>query len=116
MAILNCDDQPVLCNSWSASAGVLWLIEMLPRPAPVDIYLKRLNLTSTTSKTLLDIQASENKEALGFSLHDGYFHPFDGVLAQNGLALPLGYFFWILNVVPSWAMMLGISFLSRSIM
>ena len=111
---VNCDDQPILCNAWSAGAGSLWVFEVLPPPAETDIYIKRLNLTTTDSKTLLDLYASEDKSA--FKKHDGYFHPLDGPLAKNGLAVPLGYLLWAFNAVPSWMMMLGVSFISRSMM
>jgi hypothetical protein len=114
MGYLDCDNEPVLCNSWAATAGSLWVFEVLPPPAKTDIYVKRLNLTTTTSKDLLDLYALENKEQ--FHLHDGYFHPLDGILAQYGLGVPLGYVFWVLSVVPSWAMMLIVSFVSRSLM
>ncbi|KAK3684228.1 hypothetical protein B0T22DRAFT_484006 [Podospora appendiculata] len=114
VAAINCDDEPVLCNSWSASTGALWVFEMLPQPAPVDVYWKRMNLTTTTSQDILDLYAKDDKK--DFYLIKGYFHPFDGQLAQYGLAVPLGYFLWIMNVIPSWAMMLGVSFLSRTMM
>ncbi len=87
---------------------------MVPRPAPIDIYLKRLNITTTTAQTFIDYHTSGHKET--FKLHTGYFHPFDGILAQNGLSIPAGYFFWIFNAIPSWAMMLGVSFISRTFM
>ncbi len=87
---------------------------MVPRPAPIDLYLKRLNITTTTAQTFLDYHASGHKE--GFKQHTGYFHPFDGFFAQNGLSVPVGYFFWLFNAIPSWAMMLGVSFLSRTFM
>jgi hypothetical protein len=114
LASVNCDDEPILCNSWSASTGTLWIFEMLPRPAPIEIYRKRLNLTTTTSQTFLDLHAAESKE--GFKLHDGWFHPYDGPLAQNNLAIPAGYFFYYFNMVPSWAFMLIVSFVSRTFM
>ncbi|KAK3946440.1 hypothetical protein QBC46DRAFT_369784 [Diplogelasinospora grovesii] len=114
VAYLNCDDQPVLCNAWSATTGALWIFEMLPPPAPVDVYWKRLNLTTTTAQTLLDFHAQDAKK--NFHLIDGYFHPVDGLLAKNGLAVPLGYFFWVLNAIPSWGMMLVVSFISRAMM
>jgi len=114
MAIINCDDQPVLCNSWSASSGTLWSIDMVPPPAPVEIYRTRLNLTSTTDQTYVDLYKNGVQD--GWTHHDGYFHPFNGPLAKNGLAVPLGYFFYIFNAIPSWVMMLGVSFLSRSMM
>jgi hypothetical protein len=115
-AYLNCEDQPVLCNSWTAGTGSLWIFEMLPPPAKVDIWTRRLNLTTTTSETLLDLYESESETKDSFKLHDGWFHPFDGPLATYGLALPLGYVLWVFNAVPSWAMMLVVSFISRTMM
>ncbi|PSR75297.1 hypothetical protein BD289DRAFT_379422 [Coniella lustricola] len=112
---INCDDQPILCNSWSTGAGTLYLIEMLPEPAPIDIYAKRLNLSTTTPDTILDIyQTREDKSQ--FKKKDGYFHPFDGELAKYKLAVPLAYVLWALSVIPSWGMMLGVSFISRTMM
>jgi hypothetical protein len=114
MAYLNCEDQPILCNSWGARTGSLWVFEMLPAPAPIDIYLKRLNLTTTTSQTLVDLHSADRNEA--FKRLDGYFHPFDGPLAKYGLAVPVGYVFWVFSLVPSWMLMLAISFISRTFM
>ncbi|KAJ9138658.1 Peptidyl-tRNA hydrolase [Pleurostoma richardsiae] len=114
---INCDDQPILCYSWSAGAGTLWVIEMLPQPAPIDVYVRRLNLTTTDSKTITDLHKSfKAGDKSSFKLHDGYFHPFNGPLAQNGLAVPVAWGLWLLNAVPSWAMMIGVSFLSRTMM
>ncbi|KAL2260989.1 hypothetical protein VTK26DRAFT_4835 [Humicola hyalothermophila] len=48
--------------------------------------------------------------------NDGWLHPFDGKLARYGLNVPLGYAVWALNSIPSWAMMLAISFISRTMM
>lgn len=115
MALLNCDDQPVLCNSWASGPPGLWVIEMLPRPAPINVYGRRLNTTTTTTKTFLDIHAQADPRA-DFGLYDSYFHPFDGVVAQYGAAVPIGYILYFFTVVPSWATMIGISFLSRSLM
>ncbi|KAJ2895539.1 uncharacterized protein MKZ38_006389 [Zalerion maritima] len=113
MGYINCDDQPVLCNMWSAGTGVMWVFDMLPPPADIDIHLKRLNFTTTTSEDILDL-VNNGKHKM--KLHEGAFHPFHGWVQEYGLALPLGYLFWILNVVPSWAFMLIMSFVSRSFM
>lgn len=112
LAYLNCEDQPVLCNSWGAGAPTLWTFEVLPKPAPVIVRSKGLNHTTTTMKDFTDLHSSGSwKDSTPY---EGYFHPFDGPLAKYGLAVPLGYVFWFFNVVPSWLMMIGISFLSRS--
>ncbi|KAK4152769.1 hypothetical protein C8A00DRAFT_34552 [Chaetomidium leptoderma] len=118
LAAVNCDDEPVLCNSWSANTGALWIYEMLPAPAPVDIHTKRFNLTTVTTQDIVDAYTAADKTEAGWHqiAQDGWFHPFEGKLAKFGLSVPLGYVFWGLAVVPSWAMMLVVSFVSRSMM
>lgn len=113
-AILDCEAEPVLCNSWSAPTSSVWIFEMLPAPAPIDIWAKRLNYTTTTSEDIFKLHQDGYKEQA--KLHDGMFHPFNGWFAQNGVATPVGYVLWFFNLVPSWAFMIGISMLSRSMM
>jgi hypothetical protein len=114
LAYLDCDNQPVLCNSWGAGPPSLWIMDVPAPGKPVDIRIKALNSTTTTVKTFTDLYASKDWKSK--PVYEGYFHPFDGVLAQYGLAVPIGYIFWVFAVVPSWMFMLGISFLSRTIM
>ena len=116
IAALNCEDQPVLCNAWSAATGSIYIFDVLPEPAPVDVYWKRMNMTTTTSKDIIDLWSKGNKDAFELIEGDSWFHPVNGKLATFGVAVPLGYVFWVLNVIPSWAMMLIVSFLSRSMM
>lgn len=112
MGIINCDDQPILCNSWSAGAGTIWIFDMLPPPAPIDIYKKRFNMTTVTSDEVAAVK--DNRESA--VLLDSWFHPFNGKAVELGLAVPFGYLTWAFNVVPNWLFMLGISFLSRTMM
>jgi len=114
LARLDCETEPILCNSWSASAGAVWAFEMLPSPAPINVYWKPLNLSSTSTKDIMELNNKPIPES--FRIIDSYFHPYNGVLHQYGLAIPLAYLIWGLNVLPSWAMMLIISFFSRSFM
>ncbi|KAK6845588.1 hypothetical protein PG995_015698 [Apiospora arundinis] len=111
---LNCEHEPVLCNSWSVPTGTVWIFEMLPEPAPIDIWVKRFNLTTTTSDDIVARHSEGYKKT--FALHEGTFHPFNGWWAQNHLSLPVGYVLWFFNVVPSWLLMLVLSFVSRSMM
>lgn len=112
MALLNCEDQPILCNVWSAGVGWLWNFEMLPPPAEINIYKKRLNLTTVTSDELVSLQGKKDQ----FKVEDSIWHPFNGKLAELGVSVPFAYFLWIFNLLPSWAFMLIISFFSRSMM
>ncbi|KAK8107326.1 uncharacterized protein PG998_009339 [Apiospora kogelbergensis] len=111
---LNCEHEPVLCNAWSVPTGTIWVFEMLPEPAPIDIWVKRFNLTTTTSDDIVARHSEGYKKT--FALHEGTFHPFNGWWAQNNLSLPVGYVLWFFNVVPSWLLMLVLSFVSRSMM
>lgn len=113
MAAVNCDEQPVLCNSWSATPGNVWSFEMLPPPADIDIYRSRLNLTTTTSDTLVALHTDGRKS---FSLIDSWFHPFNGKAVEFGVAVPFGYAMWAFGLVPNWAFMIIVSFVSRSMM
>lgn len=112
MGLLNCDDQPILCNVWSAGVGWLWNFEMLPEPAHIDIYKKRLNLTTVTSDEIVSLQGKKDE----FKVEDSIWHPFNGKVAELGISVPFAYFLWIFNLLPSWAFMLIISFFSRSMM
>ncbi|KAF2964815.1 hypothetical protein GQX73_g8762 [Xylaria multiplex] len=114
MALLNCDNQPVLCNAWSAPVGALWIFEMLPEPSPISIFTKRLNLTTVTSDDLIQIQKDGYRAVA--KEHDGLFHPFNGPLAQNGLSVPVGYVLWAFGLLPSWAFMIIVSLFSRRMM
>lgn len=114
LAYVNCDQQPILCNSWAAGPPTLWLFEVREPGNPVDIYIHRLNTTTTTVKTFVDLHST--RPWTNLPKYEGYFHPFDGPIAKYGLGQPLGYAIWIFSVIPSWAIMIGVSFISRSIM
>ncbi|KAL7624165.1 hypothetical protein AAE478_005722 [Parahypoxylon ruwenzoriense] len=113
-ALLSCEDQPVLCGAWSAPVGALWIFEVLPEPAPVNIWAKRFNTTTVTSDDIIKFQKEGYKSAA--KLHEGFFHPFNGPLAKNGLSIPVGYILWFFNLLPSWAFMILVSIFSRSMM
>ncbi|KAI2467273.1 hypothetical protein F4781DRAFT_315621 [Annulohypoxylon bovei var. microspora] len=113
-ALVNCEDQPVLCNSWSAPVGALWIFEVLPEPSPVDIWTRRLNMTTVTADDITSMRDEGFKSSA--KLHDGFFHPFNGPLAKNGLAAPVGWILWAFNLLPSWAFMILVSIFSRTMM
>ncbi|KAM0325307.1 hypothetical protein ACHAQA_007292 [Verticillium albo-atrum] len=114
MGLINCEDQPVLCTIFSCNANSLWAIDLLPPGNKVDIWAKRLNSTTVTSQTLLDLHATGTKE--DFHLIEHVFHPFNSWIAEHGLSVPVGYFIWVFATVPNWAVMLLISFASRRMM
>jgi len=115
--MLNCDDQPILCNSWTAGPPYLYIFSV-PTVTPVDaqtpLYIEPLNTTTTTPETYIELwKTGSYKEKAPY---EGYFHPIDGPIAKLGAAVPMGYVLWAFSVIPSWAFMIGVSFISRSMM
>lgn len=116
MGYLNCDDQPILCNAWSTGTSNIYLFEMLPSPAPIEVYKKRLNLTTTTSDDLVNLYESGTKKDSFKQLEVGWFHPFQGKAVEFGIAVPFAYLMWAFGLVPNWLFMLVVSFVSRTMM
>jgi hypothetical protein len=87
---------------------------MLPPPASINLWAKRLNMTTVTSDDFVQLHTNGYKETS--KLHDGIFHPFNGWFAQNGLSTIVGYVLWGFNLVPSWLFMVVVSMLSRTMM
>ncbi|KAL1305210.1 hypothetical protein AAFC00_002128 [Neodothiora populina] len=119
LVVLNCETDPVLCNAWAAGPPTVMYMQ-LPKPLEdqstpaTSVYSIALNRTSVTAGEIAAIHTDAKYAEK--APYEGYFHPFDGQLAQYGLAIPFGYAVYYFNMVPSWAMMVGISFLSRTFM
>ncbi|MCJ1309051.1 hypothetical protein MMC25_002706 [Agyrium rufum] len=119
----NCDDQPIFCSIWFAGPPAVWYIQRPvssskqiadQSPATTQINPVTLNTTTVTAKEIIDIYTKETwKEK---PVYEGYWHPFDGEFAKTGLNYILGYTFYGFGVVPSWMIMITVSFLSRSLM
>ena len=75
-----------------------------------------LNRTSVVASDIWEIASSGKGTYKDAEPYEGYFHPFDSFLAQQGLNLYLGTFIYYVAMVPSWAFMIAISFFSRSFM
>ncbi|KAH8842425.1 hypothetical protein MCOR27_005757 [Pyricularia oryzae] len=118
LGYLNCEANPVLCNVWSAGAPSIWSLKMKPAPSEVEIVIKPLSRNETTAQTIMDIYeegfVKGNKDK--WVLNDSVFHPFNGFFAKNSLSVPVAYVLWFFSVVPNWAVMLCVSFMSRSMM
>jgi len=118
-ATVDCDEEPVLCNSWSIGPPSLYYFN-IPKPladqsapAPTVRYIP-LRRNATTTETLTKLLADKEYEQV--EPYEGHFHPFTGTLQQYGLAVPLGYVLWGFSKMPSWLPMIAVSFLSRSFM
>jgi len=118
-AVLDCESEPVLCNAWAVGPPSIYYISIphaladQSAPAPLAYYIP-LNRTSVTSSEIAAIstkQTYKNTEP-----YEGIWHPFNGLIAQNNLGVPIGYVLWGFSKMPSWLPMILISFLSRSFM
>ncbi|KAK2796559.1 hypothetical protein FQN50_009504 [Emmonsiellopsis sp. PD_5] len=116
---LDCEKQGLLCSIMSAGPPSLWHIQVParvpgePKP-PTPIHIVGINATTVNADKFYTTHSEktwqQRKEL------ESAFHPMDGFLAQYGLNVALGYFVYYMAMVPSWLMMVGISFLSRTIM
>lgn len=130
LGYVNCDASPVLCAMWAARPVTLWYIQFPAIHVKSEEYSSSssssvpssettvrvigLNLTSTTAEELLHIHTQKTYEAT--PIYDSIFHPFDGALAKNGVALPVAYVIAGFSMIPTWTYMIIISFVSRNIM
>lgn len=117
--LLNCDKYNVLCKTWFAGPPTLWYIQ---RPETMigasdektPIHVLHLNTTHTTAKELVAIHKEKKYERVAEM--DSVFHPFDGQLQKYGIQKPLGYVLFLFSMIPSWGLMVGVSFMTRQFM
>ena len=119
LGFVNCDSQGVLCATWMAKPPTIWHIQRpVPQPdqsAPATtIWVNYLNITTSSAGDMVALHTGKKYET-GI-LYEGFFHPFDGPLAQLGLIKPLGYVLFGFGMVPSWAFMILVSMVSRTVM
>jgi len=118
-AYLDCEQENILCNSWSVGCPALYYFQ-IPKPladqsAPYPtVRYQPLNRTSTTAQTYKELIVDNKIEEV--VPYEGFFHPFSGEIQKYNLAIPYGYITWGFSKMPSWLPMILISFFSRSIM
>ncbi|KAK2748831.1 hypothetical protein FQN55_003973 [Onygenales sp. PD_40] len=116
---LDCEKQGLLCSIMSAGPPSLWHIQVParvsgePKP-PTPIHIVGINTTTVNADKFYTTHSEktwqQRKEL------ESAFHPMDGFLAQYGLNVVIAYVVYYMAMVPSWLMMVGVSFLSRTIM
>ncbi|KAK5684555.1 hypothetical protein LTS10_004426 [Elasticomyces elasticus] len=119
LAMLDCDNDGVLCAAWALSPPTI-IHAFLPHPLPdqstPETTMRAINLNRTTV-TAPEIAAIHLQETYkDVAPYEGFWHPFNGMLAQYGLQVPAGYAIYYFAKIPSWAFMIGVSFISRSVM
>ncbi|KAM0719719.1 hypothetical protein Q7P37_003852 [Cladosporium fusiforme] len=119
LAYLNCDTDGPLCHAWSLTPPKVLHLQ-IPQPladqttpASTARYIP-VNRTTISAPNVAAISLEEKYK--NTEPYEGIFHPFNGFLAENGLSIPVGYAIWGFSKIPSWAFMIGVSFVSRNIM
>ena len=118
LAVLDCEQEELLCGAWCADTGSIWYI-LVPKPVPnqskgpTAITIHNL-LPNSTSSDITKIHTQ--KQYLNTPQYNGRMHPFDGWVVEWGLQMPVAYTLWGLSKIPSWAFMIFVSLFSRSIM
>lgn len=73
-----------------------------------------MNATTVTPEELYQIHSKKTFQRS--PPYEGAFHPTDGWMAKYQLSIPVGWVIYGLSAIPSWMFMIGISFLSRTVM
>ena len=119
LGYINCDAEGVLCATWQAQPPTIWHIQRpiaaADQSTPAStVYVNYLNTTESTAGDMVALHTGKKYE--DGVLNEGWFQPFDGPIAQYGLSKAVGYVFYAFGLLPSWAFMLVISMVSRTIM
>lgn len=129
LGYINCETTPLLCSILHASPPSLWYIQ-LPAKAEEKTTIRIIGLNNTktvvndndeeehsqgtTARDIVRIHTQKKYEET--DVYDGIFHPFDSNLAKYGLTKPVGYVLYAFGLVPSWLVMIVVSFASRNLM
>ena len=119
LGFVHCDKSPVLCTMWATNVPSIWHVELpvvaadQSKPA-TTIRILVLNTTTTTAMDIVKIHTEKTYEKK--AVYESPIHPFDGWFAQYGLIVPMGYILYGFANIPSWAFMIVISLMSRTIM
>lgn len=73
-----------------------------------------LNRVNTTALNITQLHTEKKYEQT--APYEGIFHPFNGLLVQFGVEVPVAYVFWAFSKMPSWLPMVAISMISRNFM
>ena len=119
LAMADCETEGVLCDLLAVNPPSIYHM-LLPqpladqsKPATTVRYIS-LNHTEVTSKQIAEIHTKETYKEV--TPYEGFFHPFDSIIAKTGLNVPLGYVIYGFSKMPSWLPMILVSFVSRTIM
>jgi hypothetical protein len=117
---VDCERDHPLCTALSTGLPSIWHLQT---PQKVEgttpktpCHIIPLNISSTNIQSITSIPSSSKSRYLDYPEYTGSNHPTDGWLVKAKLLVPLGYFLWLIGSVPSWVMMIGVSFLSRQLM
>lgn len=117
---MNCETERALCAAWSAGAPSVYYFQVpKAQPAgaerlPTPLHVIYINSTTVTPQEIYQIHSKKtfSKEPA----YEGVMHPIDGLFAQYQLLIPIGYAIYALGAIPGWMFMIGISFVSRTLM
>jgi hypothetical protein len=120
LGTIDCEANEILCVAWSAGVPAIWHF-LTPATAsspdaPTDLRIIRLNTTTVKVEDITSIPSASKSRYEDYKPYDGILHPIDGAFQKYGVAVPFGYILFAMGAIPSWLMMLVISFASRQIM
>lgn len=116
---MDCEANEVLCSGWVAGAPSVWHFQIPqvqegPERPATPLHIVHLNETTVTAQDIYEIHSKKTYKDV--PAYEGALHPTDGWFAQNNLNVALGYGIYGFSMIPNWAFMIFISYVSRTIM
>jgi hypothetical protein len=113
LAAIDADKEAILSHQWSLAPPALYHILLSTTEEPIARWIP-LNQTTVKASDIVELHTKRAYEAT--APYEGAFQPWTGWMAKTGLDLPFAYVMWAFALMPSWAPMIIVSFLSRTLM
>lgn len=118
---INCEVEQVLCTAMAATVPAIhhFIFPQIQPGAPQPLSPMRelkINITDIQTSQFTSIPRGGESRYLEYPEYTGVLHYIDGAAVKYQLLMPIGWVIWGFGAMPSWALMIGISFFSRQYM
>jgi len=112
LASIDSDKEAILSHQWSLAPPAIYHILLSQTEEPVARWIQ-LNQTEVKASDIVELHTKRTYEKT--EPYTGAFQPWTGWLAKTQLNIPFAYVMWAFAMLPPWAPMIIVSFLSRTL-
>jgi len=112
LATIDADKEAILAHQLALSPPAIYHVLLSNTEDPIVRWIE-LNQTAVAASDIVELHTKRTYEKT--EPYTGAFQPWNGWLAKSGLNIPLSYVMWGFALLPSWAPMIIVSLLSRTL-